>query len=143
MLRNSGSVGRRRGTARLRRTVALVFVLALAAAGCAPAPLVLRSPEIMASGVVFRFRDPVARVVQVAGSWEGNMALRGLEWTSNTRVGLMERGDDGTWELTLALGPGRYEYLFLVDGRFWELDPANPQRLADSEGGWVSLLVVP
>jgi hypothetical protein len=24
---------------------------------------------------------------------------------------------DGTWELRLALGPGRYTYLFLVDGR--------------------------
>ena len=115
----------------------------LTLAACAPAPPSFLSPELTAGGVVFRYRDPVARVVQLAGSWETNLRLRGLEWTSNTRVGGMQRLDDGTWELRLDLGPGRYEYLFLVDGRFWELDRANPQRLADGTGGFVSLLVVP
>ena len=102
-----------------------------------------RSPELEASGVVFRYRDPAAHVVQVSGSWMENFELRGLEWTRDTRVGRMQRAEDGVWELRVPLGPGRYEYLFLVDGRFWELDPANPQRTADGRGGFVSLLVVP
>jgi hypothetical protein len=82
-------------------------------------------------------------VVQISGSWESNFYLRGREWTSNTRVGRMQRGADGVWELRLVLPPGRYEYVFLVDGRFWKLDPNNPQRASDSQDGWVSLLVVP
>jgi 1,4-alpha-glucan branching enzyme len=113
-------------------------------AACTPPPAGGRSPELGPEGVVFRFRAPAARVVQVAGSWDSNSFLRGLEWTSDTRVGLMQDGDhDGTWELVVPLGPGRYEYLFLVDGKFWELDPANPQRVADGAGGERSLLVVP
>lgn len=72
-----------------------------------------------------------------------NFFLRGVEWTRNTRVGRMERAEDGVWELRVPLGPGRYEYLFLVDGRFWELDPANPERAPDGSGGFVSLFVVP
>jgi hypothetical protein len=111
--------------------------------GCGPAPGRLHSPEIDAGQVTFRFRDTAAQVVQVAGSWETNFRLRGRDWSSDTRVGIMQRGDDGTWELKLSLGPGRYEYLFLVDGRFWELDPANPQRGTDAQGASVSLLVVP
>jgi len=125
--------------------VVSVAVAAAAAllAGCVPRPVMPRSPEITSGEVVFRYRDPVAQVVQVAGSWETNFDLRGREWTSSTRVGVMLRDDDGMWELRAALGPGRYEYLFLVDGRFWELDPSNPQRTGDGQGGFVSLLVVP
>jgi hypothetical protein len=33
--------------------------------------------------------------------------------------------------------------VFVVDGRFTEVDPANPQRVSDGAGGTLSLLVVP
>ena len=112
-------------------------------AGCARPPALPLSPELGPEGALFRYRDPAAHVVQISGSWMENFFLRGVEWTRNTRVGRMERGDDGVWELRVPLGPGRYEYLFLVDGRFWELDPANPERAPDGGGGFVSLLVVP
>ena len=134
--------GRRGGESFHAVSVALAAAVALLF-GCVPRPVMPRSPEIASGEVVFRYRDPVAQVVQVAGSWETNFDLRGREWTSSTRVGVMLRDDDGVWELRAALGPGRYEYLFLVDGRFWELDPSNPQRTADGQGGFVSLLVVP
>jgi hypothetical protein len=104
----------------------------------------LRSPEIVEAGTVFRFRAASAQTVQLAGSWMSNARLRGLDWSSGTRVGLMQQSaaDGAIWELTVPLTTGRYEYLFLVNGRFWELDPANPQRSVDAEGGQVSLLVV-
>lgn len=125
---------------RIQAAIAAAMLLA----GCTPPQGSGRSPELASEGVVFRFRAPGARVVQVAGSWDSNWFLRGREWTSDTRVGLLQDGDrDGTWELTVPLGPGRYEYLFLVDGKFWELDPANPQRVPDGTGGERSLLVVP
>jgi hypothetical protein len=112
-------------------------------AGCARPPALPRSPELGHEGALFRYRDPAAHVVQISGSWMENFFLRGVEWTRNTRVGRMERAEDGVWELRVPLGPGRYEYLFLVDGRFWELDPANPERAPDGSGGFVSLFVVP
>ena len=78
------------------------------------------------------------------GSWDTNFALRGRDWSRFTRVGRMQDDDrDGVWECTVELGPGRYEYSFLVDSRFWEVDPNNPERAPDGRGGLVSLLVVP
>ena len=128
--------------ARFGRVLVSLWLASLGAA-CVPRPPALVSPERTPAGVVFRYSDPAAAVVQVAGSWETNLQLRGRDWTSDRRVGLMERDPDGVWELEVPLGPGRYEYLFLVDGRFWHLDAANPQRAADGQGGFVSLLVVP
>lgn len=123
---------------------ALAGLLLAAVAGCTPPAPLPRSPERGADAFVFRYRAPAARVVQLAGSWQGNTFLRGREWSRDTRVGLMQDADrDGVWELEVPLGPGRYEYAFLVDGTFWEADPANPERIPDGRGGTRSLLVVP
>ena len=125
----------------MRRTFWLLTCLA---AGCAPPPSGPRSPELGPAGVVFRLHAPSARVVQVSGSWDTNFALRGRDWSRFTRVGRMQDDDrDGVWECTVELGPGRYEYSFLVDSRFWVVDPNNPERAPDGHGGLVSLLVVP
>ena len=133
----------RRGGALFRPLMSLRVLCLISLFSCAPPPALAPSPELTPEDVVFRYRDPAANLVQLSGSWQVNFQLRGLEWTRDTRVGLMQRGDDGLWELHVPLGPGRYEYLFLVDGRFWELDPANPQRVPDGLGGFVSLCVVP
>lgn len=34
---------------------------------------------------------------------------------------------DGWWEISLPLGPGTWEYRFLVDGKHWMRDPLNPE----------------
>lgn len=135
-----GSHGRRRWG---MGAVSLPLLLALM--GCGAPQARLSSPERLEDGVVFRLRAPAAQTVQLAGSWMSNAGLRGRDWSAGTRVGLMARSpqDAAVWELTVPLTTGRYEYLFLVDGRFWELDPANPQRVEDVDGGWVSLVVVP
>ena len=124
----------------LRLGVALVLSVA---GGCAPPPAV-RSPELGAAGVLFRYRAPSARLVQVSGTWDSNFELRGRDWTRDTRVGMMQDSDhNGVWELLVPLGPGRYEYQFLIDGRLWDNDPANPERVPDGAGGFRSLVVVP
>jgi hypothetical protein len=129
---------------RLRCTLLCGLMGLAVLSGCRLPPGQLRSPELGSSGVLFRYRAPGARVVQVAGDWDTNAFLRGRDWSRDTRVGLMEDADhDGTWELCVPLVAGRYEYLFLVDGRFWEPDPANPERVPDGAGGERSLLVVP
>jgi 1,4-alpha-glucan branching enzyme len=123
--------------------LAVCAVWASAGSGCTP-PAVQRSPEATDAGIVFRYRAPSARSVQLAGNWFDNSWLQGREWTRDTRVGLMSDADgDGVWELRLQLPPGRYEYAFLVDGTFWEADPANAERVSDGAGGTRSLLVVP
>jgi hypothetical protein len=38
---------------------------------------------------------------------------------------------------------GRYVYKFLIDGRRWVMDPANPERGGDGAGGLASVVVVP
>lgn len=132
---------------RMRRRAyswAAAAALGAAVAGCTPPGPLPRSPERTGDTVVFRYRAPAARAVQLAGSWQGNTFLHGRDWSRDTRVGLMQDPDrDGVWELGVALGPGRYEYLFLVDGTYWEADPANPERVPDGRGGTRSLLVVP
>jgi len=126
---------------RLERAACL-GVLVSCLAGCEP-PRVAPAPEASHGSVIFRYSAPGARVVQLVGSWDENSFLRGRDWTSDTTVGLMEDADrDGTWEIRVPLGPGRYEYLFRVDGRTWHLDPSNPQRVPDGAGGERSLLVV-
>jgi hypothetical protein len=102
------------------------------------------APELGADGVLFHFRAPAARVVQLAGTWPESAWLQGREWTRDTRVGVMQDPDgDGIWELRVRLPPGRYEYAFLIDGTFWEADPANPERVPDGAGGTRSLVIVP
>ena len=45
------------------------------------------------------------------------------------------------WLLEIALEPGRYEYRFVVDGKFVD-EPGLPGRAAESSGGHKSVLVI-
>ena len=57
---------------------------------------------------------PEAQAVSIASSFN--------DWHPN--VTPMIRLNDGKWAKQLALPPGRYEYRFVVDGR-WEDDPSR------------------
>jgi hypothetical protein len=65
----------------------------------------------------FRLLAPAAREVYLGGSFN---SFRG----SRTP---MVRGEDGIWEVTVPLAPGRHTYKFKVDGK-WLLDPTNPEK---------------
>jgi 1,4-alpha-glucan branching enzyme len=86
---------------------------------------------LAAEPVTFRLHAPQAQDVQLAGSfapgWRHRHALR--------------RAADGHWSATLDLPPGRYEYLYRVDGG-WRPDPAAPS-LDDGLGGRNNVLTVP
>ena len=104
----------------------------------------VRSPVIEEEGVVFRFRSPAARTVQVAGDWPFNNWGRGDAEAGEVLVGLMERdGARGIWEMTVALKPGRYRYRFIIDEVKHVLDPDNPRVVDDGMGGKANLLIVP
>lgn len=60
----------------------------------------------------FEFTAPTAGKVGVAGSFNN--------WSTDSFA--LKKGKDGVWKGEINLKPGRYEYRFLVDGR-WENKP--------------------
>jgi len=64
------------------------------------------------SATLFVVPAPGAETVAVLGNFN--------EWTA---MPLVDPDDDGIWTASLDLPPGRYEYAFLVDGRWWGQDP--------------------
>lgn len=61
--------------------------------------------------VEFACHAPEAKTVYLAGSFNA--------W--DAKDNLMARNKQGDWKTTLSLAPGRYEYKFVIDGR-WVCD---------------------
>ena len=73
-----------------------------------------------------------ARTVHVAGDFNGwNPARTSLEQISN-----------GAWAVTIPLKPGRYEYMFVVDGQQWIADPFAAEQHDDGFGSRNAVLEV-
>ncbi|PYS04419.1 MAG: hypothetical protein DMG15_16035 [Acidobacteria bacterium] len=70
-------------------------------------------PVCLANGVLFTLDAPGARCVQLAGDFNS--------WVAE---GNEMQASDGIWTKVVPLGPGRYEYKYVVDGR-WLEDPLN------------------
>lgn len=75
-------------------------------------------PSLEGKSVRFVLRDSTARSVAVVGDFNG--------WS---READRLRDSSGTWIVTRKLGPGSYQYKFLLDGRRYILDPANPSKI--------------
>ncbi len=78
------------------------------------------------------FHDEHARQVSLAGTFN--------EWRPTATPMLTLGG--GRWVKELLLPPGRYEYLFVVDGE-WRSDPAAVEQTPNVHGGLNSVLNVP
>jgi 1,4-alpha-glucan branching enzyme len=93
-----------------------------------------KSPAVRPEGVVFGIHDHEAQGVEVCGSWNG--------WTP---PGIpLVREDDGSWRTPpIRIPPGSYSYKFVIDGKRWMDDPANPKKVHDGVGGLNSVLEVP
>lgn len=74
---------------------------------------------------------PHAKSVSVAGSFD--------QWWAKRHAMKKEAG--GRWVVFLQLKPGRYEFQFLVDGK-WRYDPRLP-HIADSFGNYNNVLILP
>lgn len=81
-------------------------------------------PRAVPGGVRFVFdAAPDTRSVALAGtfnSWVGDACL--LERVAPTR-----------WQTTLPIAAGRHLYKFVIDGRHWIMDPANPWISEDGQ----------
>ncbi len=68
--------------------------------------------------------QPGAQSVSVAGDFNG--------WNpGRTR---MERSDGGVWTTTIRLKPGRYQYMFVINGTHWIADPLATEDAGDGFG---------
>ncbi len=77
--------------------------------------------------------------------WSGearSVALVGSFNCWDPRADPMTRGDYGVWTRTRSVDTKMFnDYLFLVDGTRFVMDPFNPGCRGDGLGGWVSCLV--
>jgi hypothetical protein len=76
--------------------------------------------------------QPGARTVHVAGDFNG--------WNPSRTP--LEEASNGAWTVTIALEPGRYEYMFLVDGGEWIVDPFALEHNDDGFGSRNAVLEV-
>jgi hypothetical protein len=80
----------------------------------------------------FELFTPEASAVFVAGSFN--------QW--NPSATAMTRMSEGKWITDLSLPPGRYEYLFVVNGNCWMPDPKVRDYASNPFGGFNSVLEV-
>lgn len=94
-------------------------------------PVSAKAESRQAARVALQLVEPAAKQVYVAGSFNG--------WKPDTTP-LAPLGN-GRWKGDLNLGPGRHEYLFVVDGR-WLPDPSAKESVQNPFGGRNSVLTV-
>lgn len=86
--------------------------------------------------VVFSYDAPDASQVFLTGSF--NSWLN--DWDADDYR--ISYAGNGIWRLEIGLPPGRYEYLFVVDGH-WGPDPAATDYIPNPFGGMNSVMTVP
>jgi hypothetical protein len=124
-----------------KKDLAVLTVLAAAAimAGCGTTggpdsmPEPTTGPRITPQGVMFTLYSTKIEKVTIAGSFNN--------W-SMTADPLYDREGTGMWSIILPLPPGKYEYKFIIDGKEWIPDPANPTTTDDGFGGHNSVITV-
>jgi hypothetical protein len=80
-----------------------------------------------------RISDGKAHTVAIAGDFNG--------W--NPQANLLEDPEgDGIWTGTLKLEPGRYEYMFVLDGEKWFPDPNALRYVKDGFGNRNAILEI-
>jgi hypothetical protein len=89
----------------------------------------VQEPESVSVGFVYV--DDQASAVCVAGSFNG--------WSEEADC-MTPSGD--IWSVAVSLRPGRHQYMFVVDSRFWRKDPGAQLAEDDGFGSENSVLVV-
>jgi len=90
-----------------------------------------KPPAPRTVNVSFALLEPAAKQVSLAGDFNG--------WASD--AGPLKRQDGGRWVTTLALAPGRYQYKFVVDGK-WIPDPLAHEQVSNQHGTLNSVVEV-
>jgi len=80
-----------------------------------------------------RVNDNKAHTVAIAGDFNG--------WNPQTNI-LEDPEGDGIWTGTLKLEPGKYEYMFVMDGEKWFPDPNALRYVKDGFGNKNAILEI-
>ncbi len=81
------------------------------------------STGVTKKSVTFRFDDNDAGSVVLTGDF--------CDWSQEKYP--MKKDAKGVWKKSISLGPGRYEYRFIVDGR-WTNDPRCGETVSNAFG---------
>jgi 1,4-alpha-glucan branching enzyme len=100
-------------------------------APAAAQPVAAKPESRQPARVALQLLEPAAKQVFVAGSFNG--------WKPDSTP-LVPLGN-GRWKGDLKLGPGRHEYLFVVDGH-WLPDPNAKESVQNPFGGRNSVITV-
>jgi len=78
----------------------------------------------------FKVSSPDSKSVAIAGDFNG--------W----KPVALKKGKNGSWSGKIKLSAGEYQYKIFYDGKYWEIDKENPERVPDGQGGENSKLRV-
>jgi 1,4-alpha-glucan branching enzyme len=96
----------------------------------------MRDPKYTYKTIRFNLHAPGAQHVSFAGTFN--------DWnTTSHPMKQCGRGKNrnGHWQIPMRLLPGTYEYLFVVDGKWWT-DPASNQYVANEFGSLNNVIEV-
>ena len=85
--------------------------------------------------ITFSMRADATQVQSIAVVGDFN------DWDPNRNL-LTDVNQDGLWTTTLKLEPGRYEYMFIIDGQKWVPDPSAYQYVNDGFGNKNAVLEI-
>lgn len=126
-----GQVVRRLAHATARRTLLQRLVEPLASSTARPKWVLVGGVALLALGIVIgRLSLPVKRPLSASGASLFTVAALGAkevalvgDFSAWQPISLFDHDGDGVWSVTVALPRGRYEYAFVVDGRWVGQDP--------------------
>lgn len=75
--------------------------------------------------ISFEYFAPSAKSVFLAGTFNN--------WNETSDP--LKKGKEGTWQTSLSLEPGRYEFLYVVDGQ-WQCDQNGSECVPNPFGSW-------
>jgi len=71
----------------------------------------------------FKVFSPASASVAIAGDFNSWKPLA------------LKKSKSGFWTGKAKLHSGEYQYKIVYDGKYWEIDNANPERVSDGQGG--------
>ncbi len=81
--------------------------------------------------VLFKLNAPIARDVLLAADF--------TDWDASPRP--LARDKNGFWQVEVLLPPGRYQYKYIVDGR-WLNDPSSDHFVPNGHGSYNNIVEI-
>lgn len=121
------------GLRRFSRTALIVIMLLYGCLACAKPPAMKPSvPTPLAGAVRFTLFAPGATQVVLVGSFNG--------WAKDATPMTIVEG--ALWSVTVALNPGEYPFMYVIDGGQWITPPHAEDFVTDGFGQTNGVVIV-